>query len=101
VDPDASFSLLPVDPEIVWVMFFFGGTFVAIGLAMIVSPSTLIRLQVWMLELQRRLLGGFTVDWHLQFVRNRAALWVVRLMGVVFALCGFYLLASAVAALRP
>jgi threonine/homoserine/homoserine lactone efflux protein len=87
-------ELLPIEPEVAWVLLIEAAMVFAVGLAMIIWPGLLIRLQVAMLEWQRRVFGGFTVDWHLRLVRNRVAPWIVRLMGVFFVLCGIYLYAS-------
>lgn len=95
----ATITLLPVDPDVAWPILIEAAIFFVMGALCVAAPALLINLNVRMLEWQRRVFGKFTVDWHLGLLRNRAAPWIVRLMGLFFVLAGVYLFASATVAL--
>lgn len=96
---NAPIALLPIDPQVAWSILPAAAIFFVIGAICVVAPGLLINLNVRMLEWQRRVFGNFTVDWHLGLIRNRAAPWIVRLMGIFFLAAGIYLFASVAAAL--
>lgn len=95
----APLTLLPVDPDVAWSILIEAAIFFVMGALCVVTPALLINLNVRMLEWQRRVFGKFSVDWHLGLLRNRAAPWIVRLMGLFFVAAGLYLFASVAAAL--
>lgn len=96
---DAPLALLPIDPAVAWSIMPGAAIAFLMGAICVVAPGLVIRLNVRMLEWQRRVFGNFTVDWHLRLLRSRLAPWIVRLMGLFFLLAGIYLFASVVVAL--